>query len=114
MEIERIENGVAKVSLTSAELGRIYMGLCEVEQHDLADQVGDALDEMGVSPAELHDAIGSGPNLPRVMGERTVRLGGTRVDKILSPEAMEELTASLAPRFSGVSARRRRKRTRLA
>jgi hypothetical protein len=114
METERVKDGVASVSLTTAELGHIYLGLCEVEQHGLAGQVGEVLDKMGVSSAELHDVVGNGPNLPRVIGEKAVRLGGIRADKLLSSEAMEELIQNLTPKPAVLATRRRRKRPRLA
>ncbi len=114
METERVKDGVASVSLAAAELGHIYLGLCEVEQYDLAGQVGEVLDKMGVSSAQLHDMVGNGPNLPRVMGEKAVRLGGVRADKLLPPEAMNDLIQSLTPKPATISARRRRKRPRLA
>lgn len=114
MEIGNVSENAAKVSLTAQELGQIYIGLCEVESNDLAEQFGQVLDVMGVSSAELHDMVGKGPNLPRVMGEKAVRLGGIRADKLLSSEAMEELIQNLTPKPAVVATRRRRKRPRLA
>lgn len=114
MEIGNVSENAAKVSLTAQELGQIYIGLCEVESNDLAEQFGQVLDVMGVSSAQLHDMVGNGPNLPRVMGEKAVRLGGVRADKLLPPEAMNDLIQSLTPKPATISARRRRKRPRLA
>lgn len=114
MEIGNVSENAANVSLTVEELGHIYIGLCEVECDDLAEQFGQVLDAMGVIPAELHDKVGNGPNLPRVVGEKAVRLGGIRADKLLSPEAMDELIQNLTPKPAVLATSRRRKRPRLA